>query len=412
MVRSRFIAFFGVLGAGVAMWAVGCGDSWAPEAVGPDGLLGEAGTGELRMFLTDDPFPYEFVAEAWVTVTRVEVLPAQGSDEDELTAGDLDDPDEDDDSIDSDDQIDEQDPNDADDQDGDDDSDDEGIADAEDGLEDEDRVDDSDLAADPNEADNEDDSDDVDEEGDDADDDVDDDVDDDADDDVDDDDADDDAEGRDGRPFIVVLDDPAGREFNLLELRNGRVAELFEAELPAGRYKQVRIVVSGGRVVLSDEREFPLRVPSGAASGIKLHFRFEIFADQETELLLDIDLGRAFVPTPGGKLARAGEIIEFSFRPSFAMRLADLDDSGSLWGEVVDEDGNALENVAVTAFDGEEEIAIAVTEADGGYEFIGLPPGKYRLEFEGDGFEWAALRGQRVRAGEETVDVDVVMDAE
>jgi hypothetical protein len=216
-----------------------------------------------------------------------------------------------------------------------------------------------------------------------------------------------DGDGDDAeRPWITVFDDPNGVPFDLMTLRNGRLADLVDANLPPGSYKQIRIFVKDGRVVLTDDREFPLSVPSGDRSGIKLRISFEILEGQDTEVLLDFDLSRVFNPIPGGAFKHSQEIRGFKFRPSIGLRAADLGDCGSLGGEATDDEGGATPGVEVTAYRGAEMVATTYTEADGSFAFVGLRPGQYRLEFgEKEGFEPREVTAS-VERGKRTADAD------
>ncbi len=299
-----------VLTLATAVTLAGCN----PAMFGPAGDDSDSADpkpgGQLKVRVTDAPFPIEFVDEAWVTITRIDVLRCpDNADDDPHEPGD---------------------PN------------------------------------DPNDGDG----------------------------------GDDDGDGD--RPWITVFDDPNGLPFNLMTLRNGRLADLVDAELPAGSYKQIRVYVDGGRVVLTDGRWFPLRVPSGDRSGIKLRLKFEIVEGEDTEVLLDFDLVRTFKPIPGGAFQHAGEIRGFMFRPSLGLRAADLGESGSLGGEAADDQGDPESGVEVVAYRGKKLVATTYTEADGSYTFVGLSPGNYRLEFQGDDdFEPRELR-TRVQRGKHT----------
>lgn len=358
MARSRPSIGLGLLAAGTFVFLAGCDGAGVSDLTG---LVGDGGTGRLTVQITDDPFPHEFVAEAWVTITRIDVLRSSDEEQEPQLAADEADEEEEKEEVDesADEELEDEESDDLEDSqsskgsDGDDDSD----ADAESGSDDESGADEESDDEEVEDGDSEGDS-----------------------------------------PFLTVFESEEGVDYDLVELRNGRMADLVDAEIPAGRYKQMRIFVSGGRIVLMDGREFPLRVPSGDRSGIKLHFEFEIVDGEESELLLDFDLSRAFKPIPGGAFRHAGEIREFIFRPSLGMRMANLGISGCLSGELTDGAGEPRGHATVTAFRGDEEFASSVTEEDGSYRFVGLPPGEYRLVFEGADFDPHELIGQMVDA--------------
>ncbi|MEE9295161.1 MAG: DUF4382 domain-containing protein [Phycisphaerae bacterium] len=326
-----------------------------------------ASTGTLRLLVTDKPFPFEFIKEALITITRVEVRSAE-ADDGNTNGGDGDDGntnggDGDDGNTNG----------------GDGDDGNTNGGDGDDGNTNGGDGDDGNT--------NGGDGDDGNTTGDDG----------------DDDDSDDDS------AFIVIFE--GERSFNLLDLQNGRTDLLAATEIPAGTYTQMRLMVTEGTVVLDDEemREFNLRVPSGAQSGIKLKFTFEVEADTETTLLLDIDLSRAFSPIPGGRIDDVSTIRNFRFQPSLAMRLINLVDAGSISGTVTDGDTGPIEAASVTAFDGDDELGTTSTEADGTYTLGSLPAGTYRVEFSASGFEDLTIDDVSVTAGETTEGVDAVM---
>ncbi len=236
--------------------------------------------------------------------------------------------------------------------------------------------------------------------------------DDDDDEDDDGDDDDDDGDGDGGSPFLVVFE--GERVFNLLDLRNGRTDLLADAEIPAGTYTQMRLIVTAGQVTLTDGRVFPLKVPSGAQTGIKLHFTFEVEEGEETQLLLDVDLSRAFQPVPGGHIDDPSTIRTFHFSPSVALRLINLLEAGSIAGmatTLAAEVSTPLAGVAVTAYVGDTEVTSTSTEDDGTYLLGGLATGEYRVEFSAAGFDDFVVDDVAVTAGQTTANVNAVMTA-
>ena len=210
-------------------------------------------------------------------------------------------------------------------------------------------------------------------------------------------------------PFIVIFE--GERVLNLLDLQNGRTDLLADIDVPAGTYTQMRLIVPEGQITIQDVADpFILRVPSGPQTGIKLHFTFDVVAGEQTTLLLDVDLSRAFKPIPGGRIEEPSDIREFRFSPSLAMRLIDLLDAGSIEGTVTDRDFVPLPDASVTAFKGDEEVSSTSTEEDGTYMLIGLPTGSYRVEFSATGYEDREVSDVAVTAGETTSGVDATLE--
>ena len=255
----------------------------------------------------------------------------------------------------------------------------------------------------------------------------------------------DEGNAEDPCPWVVVYDaeedeEDDGRTFDLLDLQNGRTDLLAEADIPAGTYTQLRLIVTEGEIKLYDQDEpFHLRVPSGEQTGIKLHLTFTVApyddmgdtgteaaqtapqADPEpteadtadddgiTVLLLDVDLTKLFQPIGG---TNPDDISGFHFRPSVAMRLITMSDAGTVSGTVTDAGENALADVVVTAFAtnaADDDGVSTITEGDGTYVLI-LPAGSYNLEFHLGEELLAEITDVEVEAGKDT-DVDFMLAA-
>lgn len=81
---------------------------------------------------------------------------------------------------------------------------------------------------------------------------------------------------------------------NLLEWNNGNSIILGEAELPAGHYTQIRLMILQAEVVL-DGQVYPLTIPSSLQTGLKLGPEFTLNAGSTYELVIDFDVARSIV---------------------------------------------------------------------------------------------------------------------
>ncbi|MCH8967964.1 MAG: DUF4382 domain-containing protein [Planctomycetes bacterium] len=342
------------------------------------------GTGTLEMLITDAPFPFSLVTEASVTITRIEVRQDASDDGDSENGNEISD-----DGGDGDNENDNGDDGGSDDG-GNDNANDNGNAgpaqETDDGNENDNENDNANENENGNANDNGDDSDD----------------------DTDDEAGEDDSDESESA-FVTILDEEV--TFDLLDLQNGATAPLASASLTASSYSQIRFIVSSGHVVLADGREFELTVPSGEQTGIKLTFDFTITGDETTTLLLDVDVSKAFVPIPGGDVNDASQIESFLFKPSLALRITELESTGTASGEVVDESDAPLAGVAVSAFLGDVGVTTTATAEDGSYVLNGLESGTYSVVYSLAGFTSETVFDVEVTAGANTAVDPVVLAA-
>lgn len=90
-------------------------------------------------------------------------------------------------------------------------------------------------------------------------------------------------------------------EFNLLDLTANNPVTLAHASVPAGTYKQIRIILDPNMATLglSDGSIHRLTVPSGNQSGIKLEGIFTVPEGQFYTLDIDMDPGKSVISTKG-----------------------------------------------------------------------------------------------------------------
>lgn len=107
--------------------------------------------------------------------------------------------------------------------------------------------------------------------------------------------------------FGMANGQPNIKSIDLIKLQNGATGSLTDgAGVPAGRYEWMRLKVqadknsqSGSYIVLSNGQQYPLWIPSGAETGLKLVQPFTVAQGSATRLLIDFDLRKSITAPPG-----------------------------------------------------------------------------------------------------------------
>ena len=187
------------------------------------------------------------------------------------------------------------------------------------------------------------------------------------------------AEGESG---WVTVGAP-GKTFDLLELQNGVIAGLGLAEIEAGQYNQMRLILGAEP---DDQTEHPyanyliiegdggdpveLKVPSGFQTGIKIIHGFTIVADGATELILDFDADKS--------VHKAGNSGQRLMKPTIKV-LDTLENSVSgtvdpararISAQIYDADADYVDRIAV--------VGGSVSDENGDY-LLYLPPDTYNI---------------------------------
>jgi len=204
--------------------------------------------------------------------------------------------------------------------------------------------------------------------------------------------------------FIVLTEDPI--EIDLLTLSNGITEQLASVELEAGTYDMIRMHVSDSKIVLNDETQFDLKIPSGSSSGLKIKIdpAIEISDGQTADVLLDFDVSKSFVVKGNWK---GGKIKGFNFKP--VVRCVLLGRAGRIEGTVRDTASVTLENAAVKVWLPSDEmeadslISTSFTNPEGKYQFIGILAGEYYMTTELDSFTTDTVFNVNVIEGESTI---------
>lgn len=219
-------------------------------------------------------------------------------------------------------------------------------------------------------------------------------------------DARDKSEDVEGSPFRVLMEEDI--RVNLLELTNGVTETLAEAEVPVGSYDLVRVYVKDAEIIMKDGTVYPLAIPSGAQTGIKVFVDPEIQVEGglTAELLLDFDVSRSFVPKGGSENPNG-----FNFKP--VIKASNLSFAGRLEGLVTDaaDETMVLEGAEVAVYAADTLNTTTFTDETGRYAVLGLLAGDYQVEVSLDGYMTSEAAPVEITAANRTV-YDVALEVE
>lgn len=88
--------------------------------------------------------------------------------------------------------------------------------------------------------------------------------------------------------------------YDLLDFSNGADTLLAEANVPAGKVSQIRLVLGENNSVVVDGTSYPMSTPSAQESGLKLNLKETLEAGGSYTFWLDFDAGKSIVQTGNG----------------------------------------------------------------------------------------------------------------
>lgn len=173
-----------------------------------------------------------------------------------------------------------------------------------------------------------------------------------------------DADDTTGTGWEAIMSDSI--VVNLLDYQNGATLELGEAELEAGRYNQIRLLLGNDNNVVVDGETIPLKTPSAQQSGYKLNVQADVEAGQVYDLVIDFDASQSIVQTGNGG---------FILKP--VLRTVDLQEQASISGTVLPLEAEPY----VYAIMGEDTVGTQPDD-EGYFRLVGLNEGTYNVLFE------------------------------
>lgn len=96
----------------------------------------------------------------------------------------------------------------------------------------------------------------------------------------------------------VSLDTRAGI-YNLLDFQNGIDTLIAQTTVPTGTVKEVRFVLGNQNSIKIDNTTFPLTIPSGSESGLKIKLNKKLNAHVDS-LVIDFDAALSILQTGTG----------------------------------------------------------------------------------------------------------------
>lgn len=157
---------------------------------------------------------------------------------------------------------------------------------------------------------------------------------------------------------------------NFLALINGSTTVLADTALDPGHYDQLRLLLGSDNEIVVDGITFPLTIPSGTQTGVKLNLDFDIQADETYQLYLDFNASHS--------IHQRGHLGTFMMRPTFHAFMQH--NSGRISGMVTDSLGTGIEHASVYAVANDDTTA-TLTDSTGNYTMI-LEEGTYNLSAE------------------------------
>ncbi|MEX0684546.1 MAG: DUF4382 domain-containing protein [Balneolales bacterium] len=190
------------------------------------------------------------------------------------------------------------------------------------------------------------------------------------------------------------------QSYNLLALTNGVYEVIGEAELEAGTYPQIRLILSqDNNNVVIDGNQHNLFIPSGSQTGIKIQINAEIKDDITYLLLLDFDADRSVV-----KRGQGAGPFEYLLKP--VIRASNEATSGNIEGQI----SPVVARPAIYAINGTDTLSTTYADTTSGeFRLVGLAAGNYTVSINSreDGYDTLNIEKVTVTEGE-TNDLEAI----
>ncbi len=174
--------------------------------------------------------------------------------------------------------------------------------------------------------------------------------------------------------------------YNLLNFRNGLDTLMTNADIPAGRITQMRMILGTQNSVTVKGVNYPLSTPSAQQSGLKFNLQADLVANGSYAFWIDFDAGKSVVEQGNG---------DYSLKP--VIRTYTQQTDGRIKGTIF-----PFASVAIVYAIQGTQVYGAIPSPDGRFVFAGLPEGTYTVRFEakdGSSFSDLELTNIQVKFG-------------
>ncbi len=150
--------------------------------------------------------------------------------------------------------------------------------------------------------------------------------------------------------------------YDLLQYSNGLDTLIATSTIPAGNVSQIRLILGSNNSVTKNGITYPLIIPSGSESGLKLQIHKDIIGGVTNVILLDFDANRSVVEQGNGV---------YHLKPVIHCVTTGID--GSISGSTVP----VIQGIAY-AFLGSDTFSTSIN-SNGNFLIGGIPAGTYTV---------------------------------
>ena len=185
---------------------------------------------------------------------------------------------------------------------------------------------------------------------------------------------------------------------DLVTLRNGGSLQLVVGRVPAGTYSRMRLKLGAGSTVVVNGTTYPLIIPSGEQSGLKINGPFTVPANSTLDLVIDVDASRSIVQTGAGT---------YILHP--VLRVMNSATTGAISGHVLPDSVSTT----VFAMQAADTVTSTITTSTGRFTLGALPAGTYSVSFHPEtAYRDTTITGVAVTTGHVTTLSNLVLTAQ